>query len=187
MNALFAAAAEVSAFMAVQDWQFCLIGGLAVLRWGEPRLTRDADLTLLTGFGKEAKFAEALLDAFEPRHPDARAFALANRVLLIAASNGTPVDIAFGALPFEIEMMQRATPFAFAPGCVLTTCSAEDLFVMKAFANRPQDWIDARGIAIKQGTVLDRRYILRHLTALSELKEEPAILEQARRLLEPNA
>ena len=37
-------------------------GGLAVQRWGEPRLTRDADLTLLTGFGKEARFASALLE-----------------------------------------------------------------------------------------------------------------------------
>ena len=187
MNALLAAAGEVSAFMAARDWQFCLIGGLAVLRWGEPRLTRDADLTLLTGFGQEAGFADALLDAFAPRHPDARAFALTNRVLLIAASNGTPVDIAFGALPFEIDMMQRATPFEFAPGCVLTTCSAEDLFVMKAFANRPQDWIDARGIAVIQGTTLDRRYIIGHVRMLSELKEEPTILEQARQLLEASA
>jgi hypothetical protein len=31
----------------------------------------------------------------------------------------------------------------FAPDIILPTCSAEDLFVMKAFASRPQDWIDA--------------------------------------------
>lgn len=36
--------------------QFCFIGGLALLRWGEPRTTRDTNLTLLTGFGGEERF-----------------------------------------------------------------------------------------------------------------------------------
>jgi len=50
MNALFIAAKEVADFMKARRWKFCVIGGLAVQRWGEPRLTQDADLTLLTGF-----------------------------------------------------------------------------------------------------------------------------------------
>ncbi len=49
MNALFTAAKEVCDFMQARRWKFCVIGGLAVHRWGEPRLTQDADLTLLTG------------------------------------------------------------------------------------------------------------------------------------------
>ena len=61
MNAIFAAAKEVCDFMEARRWTYCVIGGLAVQRWGEPRLTRDADLTLLTGFGDEEGFADALL------------------------------------------------------------------------------------------------------------------------------
>ncbi len=52
MNALFEAAKEVCDFMKARHWEFCVIGGLAVQRWGELRTTLDADLTLFTGFGR---------------------------------------------------------------------------------------------------------------------------------------
>jgi hypothetical protein len=184
MNAIFTAAKEVCDFMQARRWKFCVIGGLAVQRWGEPRLTRDADLTLLTGFGEEETFADTLLDQFSGRRPDARAFALTNRVLLLHASNGKDVDVSFGALHFEFAMLKRVTPFEFDAGVVLPTCSAEDLFVMKAFAAREQDWLDARGIAARQGHTLNRAYILKHLTLLCELKETPEIVTRARRILE---
>jgi len=43
------------------------IGALAVIRWGEPRLTQDVDLTILTGFGGEARYIDALLQRFTGR------------------------------------------------------------------------------------------------------------------------
>jgi hypothetical protein len=183
MNALFEAAREVSGFMADRDWPHCIIGGLAVQRWGEPRLTRDVDLTLLTGLGNEASFVRPLLDCFKGRLPDAMEFALQNRVLLIRASNGADVDISLGALGFEIDMLNRATSEEFAPDCVLPVCSAEDLFIMKCFASRPQDWIDAESVAIRQRGMLDVDYALNHLELLSELKEAPGILDRARQIL----
>jgi hypothetical protein len=54
---------------------------------------------------------------------------------------------------------------------------------MKAFATRPQDWLDARGIVVRQAKGLNKAYILRHLTVLCELKETPEIVEMARRIL----
>jgi hypothetical protein len=41
MNPLYQAAQDVCGFMAGRGWSFCLIGGLAVVRWGEPRMTQD--------------------------------------------------------------------------------------------------------------------------------------------------
>jgi hypothetical protein len=58
VNELFTAAREVGDFMKARQWEFCVIGGLAVQCWGEPRLTRDADLTLLTGFGEEERYVD---------------------------------------------------------------------------------------------------------------------------------
>ena len=52
-------------------------------RWGQARLTRNVDLTLLTGFGGEASFVEALLGAYSPRHKDSAQFALRSRVRLL--------------------------------------------------------------------------------------------------------
>ena len=183
MNGLFEAAHEVAAFMLERRWPFCLIGGLAVQRWGEPRTTLAADFTLLTGRGEEAPFVDAILGRFESRIPDGRAFALENRVLLIRASNGTAVDIALGALPFEAEMVRRADSIEFAPGIRIPCCTAEDLFIMKTFAGRPRDWLDAESVAVRRNE-LDKAYILDQLAALCELKQDTETLERARKLLE---
>ena len=61
MNAVIRAAQELQALCVAEGWQFCFIGGLAVLRWGEARETVDVDATLLTGFGNEERFVERLL------------------------------------------------------------------------------------------------------------------------------
>lgn len=111
-------------------------------RWGEPRQTRDVDVALLTGFGGEARFIDHLLQHYRPRRSDARKFALDHRVLLVETDTGIPLDISLAALPFEERVVNRSTEFEFAPGAILNTCSAEDLVVLKAFADRPQDWLD---------------------------------------------
>ena len=60
----------------------CVIGGLALQAWGEVRLTRDADFTVLTRFNDEPAKVAAMLQLVTPRRPDAFEFALRNRVLL---------------------------------------------------------------------------------------------------------
>ena len=85
---VLAAAGEVQTFCQKQGWSFCFIGGIAVQRWGEPRLTQDVDLTLLTGFGAEEKFIDVFLHEFQARRTDAREFALNHRVLLLQTRNG---------------------------------------------------------------------------------------------------
>ena len=173
MNPLFAAAAAFQAFCRARDWQCCVIGGLAVQRWGEPRQTRDVDLTLLTGLGGEERFIDPLLAQYRGRVSDARAVAIEHRVLLLGTPDGVPLDIALGGLPFESRVVERATSFAFAPDAVITTCSAEDLVVLKAFAGRPQDWLDIEGLLVRQGAALDRALVLEELRPLLALKEDP--------------
>lgn len=101
MNPILGGAAEIDGICRELGLRYCVIGGLAVLRWGEPRLTPDVDLTVVTGFGAEEPVVDALLGRVQGRVDDARRFALRHRVLLARASNGTPLDIALGALPFE--------------------------------------------------------------------------------------
>src|SRR5690242_15166458 len=97
MTPLFEAALDLQKFFVARSWQFCIIGGIAVLRWGEPRFTRDVDVTLLSGFGHEDEYITPLLaGGYSGRIPDAAAFARRHRVLLINAYNGVPIDIALG-------------------------------------------------------------------------------------------
>ncbi|MEX1127674.1 MAG: nucleotidyl transferase AbiEii/AbiGii toxin family protein [Vicinamibacterales bacterium] len=188
MNEVIRAAAELQSVCEAEGWRFCLIGGLAVQRWGEPRETVDVDLTLLTGFHDEARFVSILTARFEPRIDDAADFALVNRVLLLRAASGVGLDIALGGLPFEESVVNRSSLFTFPPDVPLRTCSAEDLLVLKAFADRPKDWIDIEGIVIRQSGRIDWPYVRSQLAPLVELKEAPEILrrlEERRRELDP--
>lgn len=184
MNPIFAAALEVQEFCRTRGLRFCFIGGLALQRWGLPRLTQDVDLTVISGFGKEAEYADQFLAAFTPRIPDARAFALRHRVLLLLGRNGIPLDLALGAMPFEERAVSRSLSFAIAEGVSLQTCGAEDLIVFKAFANRAQDWIDIEGIVARQHGRLDDELIWRELLPLLELKEDEQTESRLRTILE---
>ena len=178
MNPLFAAAQEVQDFMQKRGWRFCFIGGLALLRWGSPRTTQDVDVSVFTGFGNEESYIRDLLARFTARLEGAAEFARDSRVVLVNASNGVPVDLALGAVPFEQEAVRRATPFEFAPGISLITCSAEDLIVLKAFAAREQDRADVEGIAARQRGRLDWDFIEKQLRPLCQAKEAPDIMDR---------
>ena len=184
MRDLVEEAAELQALLEGEGWDFCFIGGLAIQRWSEPRLTKDMDLTLITGFGDEEPFVDFLLSHYKPRRADVREFALNYRVLLLQTASGIGIDIALAGLPFEKSAVRRSTRVEYAPGIKLRICTAEDLIVMKAFADRPQDRIDLRGIIVRQGSGnLDWMYIWEQLTPLTEVKEAPEILAHLEVLL----
>lgn len=178
---LFQVARDLQEFCIRQDWRFCFIGGLALQRWGEPRVTKDIDLTLLTGFGGERPYIDGLLQRYPARIADAEQFALNNRVLLLKSASGVGINVALGGLPYEGLVVSRATAFEFLPRLSLLTCSAEDLVVLKAFADRPRDWEDIAGIVIRQES-LDWDYVNVQLRPLVEVKQSPHILERLSQL-----
>lgn len=83
-----------------------------------------------------------------------------------------------GGLPFEASVVDRATYFTFPTDVPLKTCSAEDLVVFKAFADRPKDWVDVEGILIRQSATLDWHYVRSQLAPLAELKEQPELVDR---------
>lgn len=188
MIGVIRAAAELQAVCVARHWKFCFIGGLALLRWGEPRETVDVDMTLITGFTGEAEFVSTLLHTFAARVDNPDAFARTNRVLLLRAASGVGYDIALGGMPFEESVVARSSLFTFPPDIPLRTCSAEDLVVLKAFADRPKDWVDVEGVIIRQSPKMDWTYVTTQLAQLAELKEAPELvdkLEELRRSIDP--
>lgn len=184
MNSLFQAGLEIQGYLLKKEWPFCFIGGLAVNRWGKIRMTHDVDITLLTGFGNEDSFIKELLSVFPSRISDAEQFAVQNRVLLLNASNGIPADISLGGFLFEEKMIERATYHHFLPDCALLTCSAEDLIVLKAFADRPIDWMDVEGILYRSGRGLNYSLIMEQLAPLCEIKDSPEIVDKLQALIQ---
>jgi len=184
MKSLFESASRIQAFFDSLHWSFCFIGGIALQRWGEPRLTVDIDVSLLTRFENEESYVDQILRILEPRIPDAKAFALSHRVLLAKTEIGIQVDIVFAGIPLEMQIIDRATPFRFMKDVSLVTCSAEDLIVMKSFADRDKDWGDVAGMLLRQKGRLDWAYIKRNLEPLCEVKENPEILRRLEKMWE---
>ncbi len=161
-----------------QGIEFCFIGGLAVQFWGEPRLTNDVDATVWSDFGNERPVIDQLLEELSPRIEGAAEFAMLNRVLLAQGKTGVDIDVSLAAFPFERDLIRRSEKRRFPGGSELRICEPSDLIILKAFANRPRDWQDIRGILVRSASKLDWQLILSEVTLLANLKEEPGILTQ---------
>jgi len=164
-------------------YPFCFIGGLVLPRWGNPRMTQDADATVVSAFGHEEELIRTFFSRFDSRRADGPAFAQRNRVMLLRASNGIGLDVSLGALDFELRATERAVDWKFAKGHSLRICSAEDLVVFKAFAARDQDWADIKGVLLRQGKMLQLDQIFKELQPLVSLKEDDSIVPKLKRLL----
>ncbi|MCP4169698.1 MAG: nucleotidyl transferase AbiEii/AbiGii toxin family protein [Fuerstiella sp.] len=178
MNGILKAAVDVNQAFNSLGYPYCIIGGLALQRWGEPRMTVDIDVTVLSGFGKESVVVQQLLQRFPGRMEDVVSFAEQNRIALLKTQDGIGLDVSLGALPFEERLMERASDWTIPEYGAVRTCSAEDLVILKSFAARPQDWIDVASVITRNTATLDRKLILAELTPLAELKEDLGILSQ---------
>lgn len=178
-------AVRLEAFLQSRGWRYCFIGGLAVLHWGEPRLTRYLDLSLLTGFDGAAPYVDALLSVYSPRIEAARDFALTRRVLLLKSEGGVGIDVSLAALPYEERLIGRAVPVQMLPGSTVHLCCPEDLIVMKMFAGRDTDFRDVRSVIVRQqARGLDWRHIEADLAELAEVKGDPTLLPRLRNIRE---
>ena len=166
---------ELEEFFESHGYDYCLIGGLAAIHWGEPRFTQDVDIVVAADVDEEEPVVDALLASFAARlkKSEAKQFALNNRVLLLKSQSGAPIDISLGSLGFEQQMIRRARRVMAVRGTKFRTATAEDIVVMKTIAGRHNDWRDIEGIVAKRGKNLDWRYIHACLQPLLETLEHP--------------
>lgn len=168
-------AQRLQEFLDLKSWDFCFVGGIALQRWGEPRLTQDIDLTLLTNFENEDEFIESLLRLYSPRLSNAAEFAKTRRMLLLKNQTGIGIDISLGGLPFEIEMVKRSAYQEYLDDVKLKIISPEDLIIMKSVARRAKDWLDIETVIIRQ-TNLDWKYIVDSLEEFAEILEDKTLI-----------
>lgn len=171
MNSQLNAILEVHRFFTKEKIPYVLIGGIALQHWGEPRFTRDVDITILVNFGEEEVVIRKILSRFPSRISDALEFALKNRICLVQSKKGYEIDISLGIPGYEEELMNRAVEYKLIKGHFVRICSAEDLIIHKSIAGRPQDLTDIESIIIRQGDKLDTEYIQKWLKDFSALLE----------------
>lgn len=165
------AAEEIALFLEKRNVPYVIVGGLAVQYWGEPRTTRDVDVTVMVPADHLEDFLNKTLKRFRPRIPDARDFALRHRVLLVESKRGVPIDVSLGIPGYEEEVMKRAVRACFPGTRPLRLISAEDLIIHKCVAGRARDQEDVECILIRQRLHLDLRYLRRWLKEFVPLVE----------------
>lgn len=181
MSKLIDAAIEVHDWLLKRRLPHFFIGGLAVQRWGEPRFTQDVDVCIVAQPEGVKGLVQELLKAFQPRIDGAAELAMESWILLLTTSSGFPLDVTLAALGPEEDMNTRAVEVEMEPGRTLPICSAEDLVLYKATADRGKDASDLEGIITRQGPSLDVGRIRRLLKQLCAAIDEGEPLERFER------
>jgi predicted nucleotidyltransferase len=163
--------------------QGVIIGGIAVGFLGQPRFTADIDAVFLLSTQDIPQFLDfAQEEGIFPRISDAADFARKNRVLLLQhRPTEIDVDISLGILPFEEEMVKRASTRSFA-GLTIRLPTPEDLIIMKAIAHRPKDLEDIRTIA-RKFPAMDKQRIEKWVKSFGEALEQPDLWKRIESLL----
>lgn len=133
-----------------------IIGGVAVIALGVPRLTVDIDATVEAASIEVERLSQALAgQAIVPRMPEARAFARERQVYLaVHEASGIPVDVSLAWLPFEADALRASRSIDFA-GVRIRIPRPEDLLIYKLIASRARDLDDAEGLLLLHGATMD--------------------------------
>jgi predicted nucleotidyltransferase len=129
---------------------YMVIGGQAVLLYGEPRLTKDIDITLGVGVEELEKIKNAVQKlALRILVDNPEEFVKKTMVLpVMDDKTGIRVDFIFSFSLYEKQAIERAFDVKFGTTAV-KFASLEDVVIHKIVAGRGRDIEDVKAILLK--------------------------------------
>jgi hypothetical protein len=138
---------------------YMVIGGQAVLLYGEPRLTRDIDITLGIGteeLGRIKRISRTM--EFKILVKNEKDFVAKTMVLpVLDRKSGIRIDFTFSYSPYERQAIERARDVKLGRSSV-RFASLEDLVIHKVIAGRARDLEDVSSVLLKNPNY-DSHYI----------------------------
>jgi len=154
---------------------YMIIGGQAVLIYGEPRLTRDIDITIGATIEKLEdilKIAKNLNLKILPEDP--YKFVKETMVLpLLDEKTGFRIDLIFSFSEYEKEALKRVNKIKINK-IYVNYVSIEDLIIQKIISGRERDIEDLKTILIKNKKI-DEKYILKWLREFEKVLDKNLI------------
>ncbi|MFN3533757.1 MAG: nucleotidyl transferase AbiEii/AbiGii toxin family protein [Desulfatiglandales bacterium] len=155
---------------------YMIIGGHAVLLYGEPRLTKDIDITLGIDTDRENELREAIKKLkLEPLISDDTFIKRTMVLPTIDVDSKIRVDFIFSFTPYEQQAIKRGKKISIC-NVIVNYASIEDLIIHKIFAGRPRDLEDVNLILLKNRDI-DHDYIRKWLAEFDRSAEESSFLK----------
>jgi hypothetical protein len=180
---LFALFSDLVAWFKTENASWAVIGGVAASLLGPPRLTSSVDALVNLSMRIWSRFLGAgERHGFIPRRADVLPFAQQTQVLQMRhQKSGLDVNIVFGSLPFENEVV-AGTTWVDLGGIEIPLPRPEDLIVMLAVAHRPRDLDDIEAILAAQPS-LNLTAMLNWVQKFATALEMPEILTDLEALI----
>lgn len=142
--------------MDVAGVPYVIVGGIAVMAWGQPRATRNIDTLVALEEGDVERFVEAVEDeSFQvDRYAVEKAFEDRSHVTVFDRESAYHVDVKLALSPEERAEVEAAVVVPFEGGD-LRIAPPEEVVAWKLKFGSPQDLLDARSILVRQGDDLD--------------------------------
>jgi hypothetical protein len=129
---------------------YMVIGGQAVLLYGEPRLTRDIDITLGIGVNELDK-VKAIIPVVSLKILVENDKEFVERTMVLPTldeKSGIRVDFIFAFSPYERQAIERGKDIKLGRTLV-RFASLEDVVIHKVIAGRARDVEDVKSILLK--------------------------------------
>jgi len=150
---------------------YMIIGGQAVLLYGEPRLTKDIDITLGVGLERLSDVLNAARAAGLNPLVDPEIFTRQTLVLPCSdRESEIRVDLILSFSPYEKLAISRARKLTIGT-TELSFASVEDLIIHKLIAGRPRDLEDVKGVLLRNEAA-DLDYIRHWLSQFTDTTGE---------------
>ena len=162
---------------------YMIIGGQAVILYGEPRLTRDIDITLGIGTDRIEEILKVTDEiGLKILVRDINKFVNETMVLpTIEEKTKIRVDFIFSFTPYERQAISNARKILL-DDIEVSFASPEDLIIHKIFSGRPRDIEDIKSILLKNKNI-DIKYINKWLKEFQKTFPEKNFTEKFEKIL----
>lgn len=180
---LYESVAALQKTLLEAELESMVIGGLAVMAWGEPRLTRDADLKILIRREEASKLLAALPAGFQLHSENPLETLQQYGFLFTHDLSGVRIDLMLTDMGFDEIAIGRRQEKEMATGVSVSVCSPEDLIIYKLLSTRPRDHEDATGIIKRQIKTLDHNYIEDWLRQFELAVDDSTLIDTYKRMV----
>ena len=180
-GALFRALLAAVSVLDGLELRYAVVGGLAVGAWGVSRSTRDADLYAELPSSRRAELQRQLEAAgfhVPAMDEELRTFG----VFRSRSADAVFVDIFDAVGPLGGQLLNRRRQITVF-GKKLWVTAPEELFLLKAFSDRPRDFEDLVGLASVPKLKLNVSYIEDWARQLDQSIGSDEVSERVRRAL----